>query len=88
MPIARREVCQLLHLPCYVIKVDSSLVPITAKLLLENDASQYNYIKRSNRYIEGVDDAQEFKNLKVSSCVFEYHYAYPTAMLTKLHHSP
>ncbi|KAI8581228.1 hypothetical protein K450DRAFT_233726 [Umbelopsis ramanniana AG] len=35
-----------------------------AKLLLENDASQYNYIKRSNRYIEGVDDAQEFKNLK------------------------
>ncbi|GAB5590982.1 class II myosin [Umbelopsis nana] len=35
-----------------------------AKLLLENDVSKYNYIKRSNRVIEGVDDAQEYCKLK------------------------
>ncbi|CAO3660687.1 unnamed protein product [Umbelopsis vinacea] len=38
-----------------------------AKLLLEeNDVGKYNYIKQSNRIIDGVDDAQEYAKLKNS----------------------
>jgi hypothetical protein len=47
-----------------------------AKLLLEeNDVGKYNYIKQSNRIIDGVDDAQEYAKLKVyRMCILRYYF--------------
>jgi len=37
------------------------------QLLLDGDVDSYNFIKHSSKRIEGVDDAEEYQNLSVSS---------------------
>ncbi|KAI8968865.1 Myh11 protein, partial [Mycotypha africana] len=39
---------------------------VKQQLLLEGDADDYNFIKNSNRRIEGVDDAKEYQKLSKS----------------------
>lgn len=38
----------------------------TEHLLLDGQAQDYNFIKQSNKRIEGVDDAEDYQNLSVS----------------------
>lgn len=40
------------------------------QLLLDGQAQDYNFIKQSNKRIEGVDDAEEYKKLCVSVHLF------------------
>ncbi|KAL0143517.1 P-loop containing nucleoside triphosphate hydrolase protein [Mucor lusitanicus] len=40
--------------------------PMTKQLLLDGDVNSYNFIKHSNKRIEGVDDAKEYQSLSKS----------------------